>query len=101
MQDVSYENDPGRWGASLVNVKEILRACLDARGARSVLEVGAYAGDLTRELLDWAADTGATVTAIDPEPMAELRAVANQHPELTSSPRPVTRRSATCRCPTR
>ena len=32
--------------------------CLDAVGARSVVEVGAYAGDLTRLLLEWADMTG-------------------------------------------
>ena len=32
--------------------------CLDAAGARSVVEVGAFAGDLTRVLVDWAAERG-------------------------------------------
>ena len=39
--------DPGRWGHSLVNLAEILIPCLDAAEARSVVEIGAYAGDLT------------------------------------------------------
>ena len=55
-----YENDPARWGHSLANLAEILLGCLDARGAKSVVEIGAYAGDLTRVLLDWAAAAGGT-----------------------------------------
>ncbi len=82
MQEIALENDPGRWGASLVNARELLRACLDARGAGSVLEVGAHAGELTRELLDWAASRGATVAAIDPEPPEPLLALAAERPDL-------------------
>ena len=33
---------------------ELMLPCLDAAGARSVVEVGAFAGDLTRVLVDWA-----------------------------------------------
>jgi hypothetical protein len=82
MEEIALENDPGRWGASLINVRELLRACLDARGARSVLEVGAHAGELTRELLDWAADHGATVAAIDPEPPEQLLALKRERTDL-------------------
>ena len=46
--------------------------CLDAAGARSVVEVGAYAGDLTEALARWAADAGARVVAIDPAPHERL-----------------------------
>jgi hypothetical protein len=67
-----YAHDPGRWGASLVNLTEIMLPCLDAAGARSVVEVGAYAGDLTAVLVDWAADRGARVWAIDPSPQPAL-----------------------------
>ena len=49
-----YENDPARWGHSLANLAEILLGCLHARDAKSLVEIGAYAGDLTRVLLDWA-----------------------------------------------
>ena len=37
-------NDPLQWGYSLSNVHEILLPCLDAIGAKSVLEIGAFAG---------------------------------------------------------
>jgi hypothetical protein len=72
-----YANDPGRWGASLANNAEFLFGSLDAAGVRSVAEVGAYAGDLTRLLLDWAEPRGARVVAVDPDPkppLAELEA---------------------------
>jgi hypothetical protein len=49
-----YENDPAAWGASLVNNAELLLAVLDAAKVRSVIEVGAYAGNLTQLLLLWA-----------------------------------------------
>jgi hypothetical protein len=77
-----YENDPGAWGASLVNNAELLLAALDAVHAHSVVEVGAYAGDLTRLLLLWAEPSGAAITAIDPSPQPELEALAREHPEL-------------------
>jgi Methyltransferase domain len=77
-----YANDPGRWGASLVTLAEIIVPCLDAAGARSVVEVGAYAGDLTRLLVEWAADSGARVTAIDPAPRDPLVALERERPEL-------------------
>jgi hypothetical protein len=59
-----------------------LLPCLDAAGVRSVVEVGAYAGDLTRVLLAWAARSGARVTAIDPAPQQRLVELADAQPEL-------------------
>ncbi len=81
-QIVAPANDPGRWGHSLQNLVEILLPCLDAAGARSVMEVGAYAGDLTGVLADWAAGTGARVIAIDPSPQERLVRLADERPEL-------------------
>jgi hypothetical protein len=77
-----YANEPGRWGASLLNDAELLIACLDAARARSVVEVGAYAGDLTGLLLQWAARSEARVWAIDPSPQKELVALDEQRSEL-------------------
>jgi hypothetical protein len=74
--------DPGFWGHSLANAAEVVLPFLDAVAAKSVVEVGAYAGDLTRELLDWAAGAGARVAAIDPSPADELVALANERAEL-------------------
>jgi hypothetical protein len=74
--------DPERSGYSLANMGELLFACLDAIGAKSVVEIGAYKGDLTRALLEWAAGSGARVTAVDLEPPPELERLSEQHPEL-------------------
>ncbi|MBM3668019.1 MAG: class I SAM-dependent methyltransferase [Actinobacteria bacterium] len=67
---------------SLVSFAEILFPCLDAAAPASVIEVGAYKGDFTGALLEWAAGSGARVAAIDPDPPPELLRVADAHPEL-------------------
>jgi hypothetical protein len=77
-----YLNDPERWGVSLAQMTELIRPCLDAAGVRSVAEVGAFAGDLTRVLVDWAAGAGAHVMAIDPAPQEGLIELARRYPEL-------------------
>jgi Methyltransferase domain len=77
-----YLHDPLRWGASMVHHSEALLACLEATGARTVAEVGAFAGDLTRVLVDWAAGSGASVIAIDPAPQEHLVKLAAHHQEL-------------------
>jgi SAM-dependent methyltransferase len=82
MHEVALHNDPGRWGASLLNVREPILGSLDAAGARSVVEVGAFAGDLTRGLLDWAGRAGARVIAIDPSPAEDLETLAAERREL-------------------
>jgi hypothetical protein len=66
----------------MAQLTEIMLPCLDTAGAHSVAEVGAYAGDLTRVLVAWAADAGARVRAIDPAPQPELGELASGHPEL-------------------
>jgi hypothetical protein len=78
-----YENDPGAWGASLINNAELLLAALDAAGARSVVEVGAYAGDFTRLLLLWAEGSGASIVAVDPAPQPQLVELAGRRQELS------------------
>ena len=78
-----FSGDPNRWGVSLAQSAELLLPCLDAAGAHSVVEVGAYAGDLTRVLLGWAAGAGgARVAAVDPSPRPGLVELAERHPEL-------------------
>ncbi|HTX30991.1 MAG TPA: class I SAM-dependent methyltransferase [Solirubrobacteraceae bacterium] len=78
-----FESDPGQWGASLINDAEITLAALEVAGVRSVVEIGAYAGDVTRVLLDWGRERGAKVVAIDPSPQPELVRLAAERPELT------------------
>lgn len=77
-----YLNDPTRWATSMRNHAELMVACLDAAGARSVVEVGAFAGDLTRLLVDWAGGSGARVSAIDPSPQDGLVELDRDRPEL-------------------
>jgi hypothetical protein len=82
MQIDPYAHDPGHWAHSLVHLAEIMVPCLDAAGARSVVEVGAYAGDLTRVLVDWASESGARVWAIDPSPQEGLVELDRERGEL-------------------
>jgi hypothetical protein len=77
-----YDHDPDRWGVSLSQSASLMLPCLDAAGAKSVVEVGAFAGDLTRVLAAWAAGAGATVGAVDPSPQPGLVELAKRHPEI-------------------
>jgi hypothetical protein len=74
--------DPTQVGYSLANVAEVLIPCLDAAGSESVLEIGAFKGELTAELLDWARTAGAKVSAIEPQPPPSLLELEDRHPEL-------------------
>ncbi|HZU60649.1 MAG TPA: class I SAM-dependent methyltransferase [Solirubrobacteraceae bacterium] len=76
------ETDPGRWGHSLANLGEIWLPVLEAAGPSTVVEVGAYAGDVTRLVLDWAKESGAKVISIDPDPQESLVALAQANAEL-------------------
>ncbi len=67
-----FLTDSQRWGFSLAQLGELIVACLDASETESVGEVGAFAGDLTRVLVDWARGAGAQVVAIDPAPQPGL-----------------------------
>jgi hypothetical protein len=77
-----YLHDPDHWGVSLAQMTELIYPCLDAVGARSLAEVGAFAGDLTRVLVSWAQRNGASVMAIDPAPQPGLVELAEAHSEL-------------------
>ena len=59
---------------------ELLLPCLDAVGARSVVEVGAFAGDLTRVLVDWAERQGCT-----PDVIERLQILLRQAPEAAAA----------------
>jgi hypothetical protein len=68
---------------TLANLSEMVFACLEAAGARSVTEIGAEHGLFTKELLAWGQGAGVErVIAVDPAPRHRLRALAEAHPEL-------------------
>ena len=71
--------EPGKSSYSLASVFELIVACLDAVEAKTVLEIGAFEGDLTADLLDWAADAGRRVAAIDPRRPPQLLELARAH----------------------
>ena len=77
-----FRNDPERWGVSMAQSAELMLPCLDAAGVRSIVEVGAFAGDLTEVLVEWAQRSGARVAAIDPSPQPGLVRLAEERPEL-------------------
>ena len=66
----------------MAQLADIMLPCLDAAGVRSIAEIGAFAGDLTRVLVAWAGDAGAAVQAIDPAPQAGLEQLARDNPQL-------------------
>jgi hypothetical protein len=74
--------DPGRWGHSLGNLAEIWIPVLDAAAPRAMIEVGAYAGDVTRLLLGWMEGSDTRLWSIDPDPQPALVRLAAEHPEL-------------------
>ena len=80
MDSLPAEGQPDPF--SLASLAEILLPCLDAVAPGAVVEIGAARGEFTRELLDWAGGAGASITAIEPEPPAELLALSDAHPEL-------------------
>jgi hypothetical protein len=77
-----FGNDPQRWGVSMAQSAELMLPCLDAAGVRSIVEVGAFAGDLTSVLVEWAESAGARVAAVDPSPQEGLMALARERPAL-------------------
>src|SRR3954451_5060908 len=77
-----FRHDPDRWGTSMAQSAELILPCLDAARVRSIVEVGAFAGDLTRVLVEWAEAAGARVAAVDPSPQDDLVALARRRPEL-------------------
>jgi hypothetical protein len=77
-----FPTDPDENAASLSNLAEVLFGCLDAIGAKTVVEIGAFHGKSTNEMLAWAERAGAKVIAVDPEPQPDLREIASAHPEL-------------------
>jgi hypothetical protein len=77
-----FPTDPDENAASIVNAAELVYGALDAAGARSVAEIGAFHGKSTRELLGWAEQAEARIVAIDPTPEPALRELAAERPDL-------------------
>ena len=77
-----HERDPGGWCASLLHNAELLLGCLNAVEARSVAEIGAFMGELTRLLLRWSDEVDGTVLAIDPTPHADLEQLEREREDL-------------------
>jgi hypothetical protein len=77
-----YQHDPLHWGASMAHHTDVMLRLFDAVGATSIVEVGAYAGDLTGVLVQWADQTGGAVKAIDPAPQPALVSLAEAHAAL-------------------
>ncbi len=101
MGSTEDSTNPGKSSYSLSSVFELIGACLDAVEAKTVLEVGAFEGDLTADLLDWAAHSGARVTAIDPAPPGSCWRCTSDGPSWSWSGRPAMKRWPTWTCPTR
>jgi Methyltransferase domain len=78
----SYADPVGGWSTSLANVAEVIVPCIELAGARSVIEIGAYDGDLTRLLADWAARAGGMVLAVDPAPKPGLVQLDTEREEV-------------------
>ena len=81
----SYADPVGGWSTSLANVAEVMVPCIELVDARSVIEIGAYNGDLTRLLADWAARAEARVLAIDPAPKPGLVRLEKERDEVELS----------------
>lgn len=77
-----YRHDPDRWGTSMAQMVSLFVPALDAVQARSVVEVGAYGGDLTSVLAAWASGSGARVIAVDPSPQPALVELAETDPHV-------------------
>jgi Methyltransferase domain len=77
-----FRNDPDRWGTSMAQSAELMLPCLEAANVKSIVEVGAFAGDLTRVLVDWAETAGARVAAVDPSPQEGLVTLARERAGL-------------------
>ena len=58
---------------SLTEHRTVIFGCLEAVGARSVVEVGSEFGGFTTELATWAAERGARSAAVEPFPADAVR----------------------------
>ena len=77
-----FPTDPDENAASLANLREVLFGCLEAIEAKTIVEIGAFHGKSTEEMLEWVDAHGARLIAIDPEPQPDLVELAASRPDL-------------------
>jgi hypothetical protein len=77
-----FPTDPDENAASLANLREVLFGCLEAIEAKTIVEIGAFHGKSTEEMLEWVGAHGARLIAVDPEPQPDLIEFAASRPEL-------------------
>ena len=74
---------------SLSLFEALIVRCLEAAGARRVVEIGSETGALTLPLAEWAAAHDAVVVSVDPEPPQRVREAAERLPiEVVAGPSP-------------
>lgn len=66
----------------MANLDELMFPVFETSGIGSIAEIGAYAGDLTGVLLEWATPRGVSVTAVDPVPQPALVEMAEDSSNL-------------------
>jgi methyltransferase family protein len=57
---------------SLGEFRELVHACFDAAGVRSVVEIGSETGRATRELMDFLGERDGELWCVEPEPTLEV-----------------------------
>ncbi len=69
---------------SLSNFAEILFPCIEAVDPSSVLEIGAFKGTTTRDLLEWAQEreSDTEIIAMEPSPRDDFLELVAERPEL-------------------
>jgi hypothetical protein len=72
-------SEPGALLYSLSEFSSLILPCLEAAGARRILEIGSEAGTFTRELCAWAERHGGAVTCIEPSPQIEHERLAERY----------------------
>jgi hypothetical protein len=71
--------DPTKWGTTLANAFEVIDVAFGVARVSSVVEIGAFAGELTEELLGWMRERrDGRVVAIDPAPREGLARLAER-----------------------
>ena len=67
---------------SLASFGPLVFRCLEAAGARRIVEIGSETGELTLALADWASERGGKVICVDPDPAPSVVARAQRDPVL-------------------